>query len=135
MIAKGIILATIILAGCATSFQTMDDVAESYRFPVRIENNVFNRVSLYVLNGGVRIRIGECNGLRRCTLWANEQLTKNILGEGMIYLGWRWSNGAPGIQFFGSIPVWADMVAVLELNKINWFLYPGVHVYQKRADE
>ena len=122
------------LFSCATTPRPTADGDTPYRAPIRLENNTFSRITLYGLNGGVALRIGDCSGLQRCSFWASERLTQRILDEGIIQLGWHWGNLERGIQYSGEISAWKGVTTVLQINDVNWFMYPDVYAFDARAE-
>ena len=122
---RAFLLAVIILTGCATIPVNGYISPKLDRIPVRIENNVFSRATIYVLNRGINRRIGECAGVSVCNLWINPVLTETILQEGYAKIGWRWGVTPPGAYESLSLLMREGMGIALVLNHIGVFISPG----------
>ena len=133
-------LAAILFVSCASSGGPnlyREDILASWEkgtFPVRVDNNVYEHVTVYVTNGGTRQRLGDCSGISRCWLRASKTTTKRILSDGFIGLGWRFFGGPPGLHAQGTLTAWDGLVVVLTLNRINWYMH-SQHFGNREADE
>ena len=123
-----VVVSLIVVFGCASAQQSIATL------PIRIENNVFDQVTVFVVNHGRRLRIGDCSGASICWLRANPNITRGVLSDQYISLGWRFL-GDPPMTFkgIGTTAAFEDAVIVLLLNRTNWFLYSELLV-NKKAD-
>lgn len=132
-------LAAILAVSCASSgggsrIRTREDALAQWRvgtIPLRVENNVYEAVTVYVVNGGSRMRIGDCPGVSRCWLWVNASISDRIYSEGQIQLGWRFFGGPAGLQGPGTLATWEGLTTVLTLNRANWFMRSEVFAERK----
>ena len=133
-------LAVILVVSCASSgvynAKEEDTLAswEEGTFPVRVDNNVYERVTVYVVNGGAQRRLGDCPGISRCWFWVNKTATERIFFEGIISLGWRFFGGPPGLHAQGTLAAWDGLAVILTLNRANWYMH-SQHFGNREADE
>ncbi len=132
-------IAAILLAGCLASggsaISRPFDARHADQIRLTVRNHVHRDVTVYVLVGGMRSRIGRCSMGATCNWWLNARLSQEAEDQGGITLGWRWAaerqfvpnvDGSPIFHGQGSIATWADMEIILQLNQTSWSIYPGI---------
>lgn len=112
------------LFGCAST--SLSGLSQSYQIPLRVENNISERMTIYVTQDGRIIqRIGDCNGVQTCTFLLSEQVSNYAIGNSRLEIGYRhFGEPGRGPEHYVSTPAWDGMQANLVVNYINNYLLP-----------
>ena len=119
------VLVALLATGCAsTTAQTR--LPNVYQIPLYVENNVSDRLTIYVTsNGRITRRVGDCVGLRRCTFLLDKRTSENAIRQGLLELGYRhFGERNRGPTHFLSTPAWEGMQATLVVNYVDNFIVP-----------
>ena len=98
-----VIIATLLL-GCASGSRSAIsrpyDARHANQIQVTVENYVHRDVTVYIMNGGLKSRIGRCSMGARCNWWLTSARSRRVADEGTIVLG------CAGRRSGASFPTW-----------------------------
>ena len=113
-----------ILIGSCASTRTGGD--NDFKYHLEIQNGTYQTVTVYLLNGGARSRLRDCEPIIPCGYYINPVRSADLLRDGVIILGWRWANMPPRLlagQLVLDVPKSRSLILYFDQHRA--WLHPG----------